>query len=99
MYESFSVLYQNSMSNIAFLDMIVQGAYDPSGTAAGQAPNWFNIPTGTLAAPSALAATATVWTTAVSPNTLHWLRVLAKTDSTATAIGSFAITVAGFTRA
>jgi hypothetical protein len=96
-YESFSLLYQNSHTGIGFIHMQLQGAYDSSATAADQAPNWFNIPSTTIAQPSALGATANAWTTQVSPNTLKWLRVIGAMSATA-AIGVFKVTVAGSQR-
>ena len=93
-FDSFSILYQNSLTAIGLIGMQMQGAYDASGTAADQAPQWFNIPTATLAQPSALGPTAAVWTTAVTPNTIKWIRMIAATSSTA-GIGTVSITIAG----
>lgn len=94
--DRFSLLYQNLNASGALLDLVAQGAYDSSATAADLPPNWFDLPTTTLTVPSALGATATVWTTAVD-NTLKWIRFKSKTASSA-AVRTLAITVAGFQR-
>lgn len=93
-FDDFSVLFQNYNTAIGFIGMQLQGSYDGSGTAADQPSQWFNIPTATLAQPSALGPTATVWTTAVSPNTIKYLRVIGATSQTA-GVGTFAVTIAG----
>lgn len=91
--DKYSVFYQNRHTAIAFLDMVVQVSYNASATAADEPPAWINFNTTTLPCPSALGATATIGTTAVD-NTFHWLRVLGRTDTTATA-GTFNIIIGG----
>jgi hypothetical protein len=91
--DRYSLMYQNRHTAIAFLDLVVQVSYNASGTAADEPPAWANLNTTTLPCPSALGATATVITTAVD-NTFHWLRILGKTATTATA-GIFNVIIGG----
>lgn len=82
-YESFSFLYQNSASTVAFLDLKVEASPTADASQAGIAEEWVQIPTATLAQPSALAATASVLTGPVD-NAYKYIRVLGRTVSATT---------------
>ena len=95
-YQSFSILYQNSATNSAFLDLQVEAAADPNPGVSGSdvAPNWVQIPTATLPQPSALGATASVLTGPVNPNCYRWIRVVGRVTVSSTQ-NILAITITG----
>lgn len=94
-FEKFCLGFQNNNA-FAFLDLQVQGALDSSGTAANTAPNFIQIDTATLLQPSALAATATVYTVPVD-NCFKWIRLVGKTNGAAP-VGSVRLIVGGHSR-
>lgn len=94
--DKFSICFQNSGTNNAFIDMVVQVAHDPTGTAADTAPNWVGVNTATILVPSALGSTAVTITSAID-NAWSWLRVLGRVANSATA-SNLTINIGGFTR-
>lgn len=94
-FSKYSVVYQNNNTAITFLNMLVEVAMDASGSEADQALNWGLVNTATLPQPSALGATAAVFTTSVD-NCFNWLRVRANVCQTA-AINTFSLFIGGFT--
>jgi len=95
-FDKFSVYFQNNLTAIAFLDMKVQVAADPSGTAANLAPNWVNLSTATLEVPSALGATSVAISSRVD-NVHGFMRILGHVCQTA-GLQVFRVSVSGFQR-
>lgn len=96
LFDKFCLQYQNDHTAIGFRDMHVQASIVSAGSAVDVAPHWVEINTTTLPAPSGLAATASVLTSAVD-NCYHWLRIIGWTSQTMAA-GLFKVNIGGFTR-
>jgi hypothetical protein len=92
-YETFSMMFQNNNTSIAFLNLQVQAAYDVSGTAADKPPNWVQINSADLIQNSALGATASVMTSSVF-STRPWIRIIGRTASPGAA-GILTVHIAG----
>lgn len=96
-WDKFSMQILNQNTAIACLDLQVQGTlHETYISATNSANQWVEVPTSILAVNQTLGATAVTMTTAVN-NAYRYLRVLASTDSTATA-GSFQVIVGGHWR-
>lgn len=101
-YEKFCVVAQLQTATAALSEFIVQASITSSATAAGAAPEWFNVSTATLPIPSALGITAIAATSAVD-NCYHWLRFKAAHSASLVADHSAVdpvlnITIAGHTK-
>src|SRR3990167_9253695 len=94
-FERFSILFNNNTA-IAFTELQAQISINATvpDSAADVAQDWIAANSSIIPTPSALAATASVLTSAID-NSYRWIRFLARTGSTATA-GSARIVFGGF---